>query len=99
VSFRHNGTPEAQFPRSYLVGNWVKRGNEAAPTAGCTVIDHPHRRCTVLAQKSSWASVDTPMVGLVQLACKPLAYVMISRIDVDARDRDVGSRRMGNVQV
>src|SRR5215208_622924 len=25
------------------------------------LLTHPHRRCTILAQKSSWASVNAPM--------------------------------------
>jgi hypothetical protein len=31
-----------------------------------------HRRRTILARKSSWTSVDAPMVRTVQLHCKPL---------------------------
>ena len=36
------------------------------------LLTHAHRRRTILARKSSWTSVDAPMVGMVQLRCKPL---------------------------
>lgn len=36
------------------------------------LLTHAHRRPTIFAWKSSWTSVDAPMVGMVQLHCKPL---------------------------
>jgi hypothetical protein len=36
------------------------------------LLTHAHRRPTIFARKSSWTSVDAPMVGMVQLHCKPL---------------------------
>ena len=36
------------------------------------LLTHAHRRRTILARKSSWTSVDAPMVSTVQLHCKPL---------------------------
>ena len=36
------------------------------------LLTHPYRRCTILAQKSSWTSVDAHTVEMVQLHCKPL---------------------------
>ena len=37
------------------------------------LLTRSHRRCTILAQKSSsWVSVDAPLLGMVQLHCKPL---------------------------
>ncbi len=37
------------------------------------LLTRSHWRCTILAQKcSSWVSVDAPLLGMVQLHCKPL---------------------------
>ncbi len=36
------------------------------------LLTHAHRRRTILARKSSWTSVDAPMVCMVQFHCKPL---------------------------
>ncbi len=41
------------------------------------LLTHAHRRRSILARKSSWTSVDAPMVSTVQLHWKPLYRLCI----------------------
>lgn len=43
------------------------------------LLTHAYKQCTILTQKTSWASVSVPMIGVVQLHRKPLSVAEHAR--------------------